>query len=138
MTYFVGNALPSLVAAIAYFILGAIWYMPQVFGKTWMQHTFGTTQMSSEQKKGMGMAMLGSFIAAAIGACILRNVLLIMGVDNAMDGARYALYLSIGFIIVVMFTDSLYSHKKLSLLAINAGYHTVGYVLMGAILGAWY
>ena len=83
------------------------------------------------------MAMLGSFIASLIGACVLRNVLLIMGVDTAGEGARYALYLSIGFIIAVMFTDSLYSHKKLSLLFINAGYHTTGYVIMGAILGAW-
>ncbi len=67
------NWLAVLVAAIAYFSLGALWFSKPVFGTRWVAlHKINMDD--PEVKKGVGAIMFGSFLLmllATIGLAIL-------------------------------------------------------------------
>jgi hypothetical protein len=44
---------------------------------------------------------------------------------------------ALGFVVTTYGTTSLFSGTSLTLYLINVGYHVIGLVVMGAILGAW-
>ena len=53
------NWLAVLVAALAYFILGAIWYSKALFAPKWAK-LVGLEMNSEANKKGLGAMMMGS------------------------------------------------------------------------------
>jgi len=60
------NWLAVIVAALAYFVIGALWYAPPVFGKAWM----AAGGMTVEPGDGPGPAifavpLVGSVLSAA-------------------------------------------------------------------------
>ena len=63
------NMIAILVAVVANFIFGAIWYMP-LFGKAWAQEMkmdlSGPKPPSSEMIKGMAIMVIGNFLMAYV------------------------------------------------------------------------
>lgn len=53
-------------------------------------------------------------------------------------GAFYGFLAGFGWVAMSFAINDLFEQRSFKLLAINAGYHTVGFTLMGAILGAWH
>ncbi len=45
-----------LAATVAYWMIGALWYYPKVFGTIW-QKSHGMPEMTEEKKKEVGMMM---------------------------------------------------------------------------------
>ena len=128
------NYLAVIVAAIAYWLLGAIWY-GVVFGETWM----ALEHMTEEQARSMNPALpyvitlvLNVLIAYALAQiCIWRNA------DTLGRGASVGVILWIGFVGPVTFTTYMYEMRPKELYAINQFFPLAGFVLMGAILGGW-
>ena len=128
------NYAAVFVAAIAYWLLGAVWY-GVLFSKPWM----ALENMSIEQAKSMNPALpyvitfvLNLLIAYALAQiCIWRNA-------NTMGrGASVGVLLWIGFVGPITFTTYMYEMRPKELFAINQFYPLAGLVLMGAIIGAW-
>jgi hypothetical protein len=123
-----------LVAAIAYWLLGALWYAA-LFGKPWM----ALEHMTEEQAKTMNPVLpyvitllLNLLIAYSLAQiCIWRNA------NTLGRGASVGVLLWIGFVGPVTFTTYMYEMRPWQLFAINEFYPLFGFVLMGAILGAW-
>ena len=128
------NYLAVIVAAIAYWLLGAIWY-GVVFGEAWM----ALEHMTAEQARSMNPVLpyvitlvLNVLIAYALAQiCIWRNA------DTLGRGASVGVLLWIGFVGPVTFTTYMYEMRPKELFAINQFYPLAGFVLMGAILGGW-
>jgi hypothetical protein len=128
------NYAAVFVAAIAYWLLGAVWY-GALFNKPWML----LEHMSMEQAKDMNPVLpyvitfaLNLLIAYSLAQiCIWRNA------NTLGRGASVGVLLWIGFVGPVTFTTYMYEMRPWQLFAINQFYPLFGFVLMGAIIGAW-
>ena len=128
------NYAAVFIAAIAYWLLGAVWY-GVLFSKPWM----ALENISIEQAKSMNPVLpyvitfvLNLLIAYALAQiCIWRNA------NTIGRGASVGVLLWIGFIGPITYTTYMYEMRPKELFAINQFYPLAGLVLMGAIIGAW-
>lgn len=129
------NYLAVLVAAAAYFIIGAVWYAKPVFGKAWMEG-IGKTE---EQVKAafspwkLVWAFVGSFIAAYG----LARVLSWMTPVDMYAGVVVGLIASVCFVLAAMTINDIMESRPTKLTVVNVLYHVFGFVVMGIIIGAW-
>jgi surface polysaccharide O-acyltransferase-like enzyme len=128
------NYAAVFIAAIAYWLLGAVWY-GVLFSKPWM----ALENMSIELAKSMNPVLpyvitfvLNLLIAYALAQiCIWRNA------NTAGRGASVGVLLWIGFVGPITYTTYMYEMRPKELFAINEFFPLAGLVLMGAIIGAW-
>ncbi len=127
------NYLAILVAAIAYWILGGVWY-GVLFSKSWMMYE----HMSDEQAKGAGFLpyVITIFLNLLI-AYVLSQVIHWRNAYTAGRGAAVGVILWIGIVGPITYTTYMYEMRPKELFAINEFFPLAGLVLMGAILGAW-
>ena len=128
------NYAAVFVAAIAYWLLGAVWY-GVVFGARWMV----LENMSMEQAKSMNPVMpyVISFILNILIAYSLAQICIWRNANTAGRGASVGVLLWIGFVGPITYTTYMYEMRPRELFAINQFYPLAGMVLMGVIIGAW-
>jgi hypothetical protein len=127
------NWLAVVAAAVSSFVLGGVWYSA-LFAKPW-QHAAG---LSDEQIKNgkMGVLFGGSFVLALIASA---SFAVFLGSEiDAMTGAMYGLTAGLCWVSASFGINYLFERKSLALFAINGGYHTLQFTLIGLILGAWH
>lgn len=128
------NLLAIGAAALSSFVLGGLWYSPVLFGKAWMRAT-GITEESAKQQnrvKVFGLAFIASLIIAF-------NLAMFLGNDSSLGtGAFYGFLAGFGWVAMAFAINDLFEQRPCTLFAINAGFNTVSFTLMGAILGAWH
>lgn len=133
------NYLAVLVAAVAHWLLGGLWYSV-VFKNAWMAEM----GLSAEAMKGpdaakKGMkAMLIGFFVGFIMVCTLSALMKITGMITLRDAAVLAATLWFGFIATTTFNGILYEGKSLKLWLINNGYQLAGLLLAAGILAYVY
>jgi len=126
-----------LVATIATFAVGSIWYSPLLFIKPWLAGQ-GLT-LEGVKSKGAKMSptpFLISFVLIFIytlGLDIFFSSTLLIG---AMGGL-WGLLIGALFGATALGINYAYEQKPLSFFFINAGYHVVGFAIAGLILGLW-
>jgi hypothetical protein len=123
-----------VVAAIAYWLLGAVWY-GVLFSKPWMalEHiTPEQAQVASPVVPYIVSLLLEVLIAYSLAQlCIWRNA------NTPGRGASVGVLVWIGFVGPIMFMTYMFEMRPRTLFAINAFYPLAGLVLMGLILGSW-
>ena len=122
-----------LVAAVAYFMIGWLWYSPQVLGKAWMSEM--KLKPSDMKKEAMGICFGGSFVAGLLSAFVLAAIVKVSNAYNTASGANVGLVIAIGIIAPFLLTNYLYENRSVRLYWITLGYHLVSFIVMGAILG---
>ena len=125
--------LAALVAALAAFALGALWYSPVLFSKTWQKEV----KLSDEEIKSSNMAMIFglAFVLMFIAAVVLE--LFIPKSASALVGLIAGLLVGLGWVATAFGVTYLFARKSLKLYLIDAGYFVVLFATMGLILGAW-
>jgi Protein of unknown function (DUF1761) len=128
------NYLAVLVAAIVYWLLGAVWY-GILFSKSWM----ALENMTEAQARSMNpfLPYLITFALNLLIAFVLAQLCLWRNATTASRGAALGIFIWIGFIGPVTYTTNMYEMHSPRLFAINEFYSLVGLCIMGAILGAW-
>ncbi|MCX6267899.1 MAG: DUF1761 domain-containing protein [Bacteroidetes bacterium] len=131
------NFIALAIAAIASFGLGAAWYSPFLFGKSWQKELGFTDEYL---KKGNMLAIFGSSLLLIFlmdfGLAIIlqghagREV-------NALSGSLYGLLIGVFFVATSIAINVLYQRKSFKLWAIDAGYQVLYLAMTGAILGNW-
>lgn len=130
------NWLAVAVSAIAYFSLGAIWYMPAVFGKVWAEgHKL--TINPEEAKKGMPMMMVKTLVLNFIIALAVGLAVTALQSTTFMSGAKVGLLCGIGFTFSTMAINHVYIGRGIKTLLIDGGYHVVGILVCSIILSVW-
>jgi surface polysaccharide O-acyltransferase-like enzyme len=128
------NYLAVVVAAIAYWLLGALWFAV-LFSKPWMAFE----QITEEQARSMNPVLpyVISFLLNLLIAYVLSQICLWRNANTASRGASLGVLLWIGFVGPITLTTYMYEMRPKELFAINEFYPLAGLILMGAILGAW-
>ena len=123
-----------VVSAVAYWMLGALWY-GVLFGQRWMVLEGITMEQSRSANPALpyvisfALDLLIAFVLAQL--CSWRNA------NTAARGAAVGVLLWIGIVAPIVGTTYMYEMRPKELFAINAFYPLVGLCLMGVILGAW-
>jgi len=89
------NWVAIVIAAIAQFIIGWVWYGP-LFGKTWMS-MMGMSQQSMS-REGMGKTMTLTFIGSLVTAAVLSMLVGWMGAKTLGAGIAAGFWAWLGFV----------------------------------------
>jgi hypothetical protein len=129
------NYLAVLVATIAGFALGGVWFSPPVFGAAWM------TALGKKKEEMCGSSPRNALVITAITTLVTAYVLAVfiyaLGITNAVGGALVGLSIGIGIVATSMYSDSLFCKWPFRLILIQAGHRIVYLALMGGVLGGW-
>jgi len=126
------NYLAVGLAALSAFLLGGLWYSPLLFANKWA----ALTGLSEDKLKSGSMAMIfgGAFLLNLIAAWVLA---ISLGQDPELESATLAgLAVGLCWVATSFGVSYLFERRPLGLWLINAGYFTLQFTLMGAILGA--
>lgn len=128
------SILAILVCAVFQWFLGAAWYSPALFAKSWMA-ALGIRP--DGEKKSFVFAMVCSLIASLILSFVLWHMVSWAGATTWCAGAFIGFLCWLGFIAAPLFPQGLYERRPTRLFFINTGYWLVGMLVTGAILAIW-
>ncbi|MEQ1769947.1 MAG: DUF1761 domain-containing protein [Devosia sp.] len=126
------NWLAVIVAAIAMFALGAVWYSPVLFVKQWA--AAAGLEIDYAKRGNLGLILGTSFVLTLIMAANLA--FFVNGLDLGTT-VMYAVAAGLGWAALSLWIISLFERRPFAYVLINGGYLTVGFALMGLILGLW-
>ncbi|NOT02831.1 MAG: DUF1761 domain-containing protein [Phycisphaerales bacterium] len=130
------NWLAVIVAAVAAFMVGGVWY-GVVFEKAWVQ-SYGfredeLKEMAAKQPRNFGIFFAGSTVIA----CVLSLLLAALEINTAAEAAAFGGLLWLGLLATMGAAQTAATNKPLKLYLITAGHQLAEVVTISAILGAW-
>lgn len=128
------NWLSIIIATVVYFVLGALWYSPVLFGKIWMRLRNLTEEDIGNPNP---IIYLYSFILQFIGVVSLALFITALGVNTAGNGALIGFGAGAGFVFTLAGATGIFTDVPMKLHFLDNGYHVVGLVLAGLVLGWW-
>jgi len=131
------NFLSVLVAAAVYYIGGAFWYSPVLFGKSWMGMVGLTEEKIKERKKEAWKSYLTAAVSAILISYGLARIEGYLNVITIEGGLHTGFWIWICFVITTIATNNSFAGRPFKLLLIDGGYHLYGFVVMGVILAVW-
>ena len=130
------NWLAVLVAAVAYFILGALWYSKILFANMWIK-AHGIDMNDPNGRKGLGMMMFLSFVGFFIVCIGLEMLVVKLDLSGYMSGIKLGLATGVCFSMMALSITYLYTRKPISLHLIDGLYHVIGQIIAAIILCVW-
>lgn len=126
------NYLAVALAALAFFVIGSIWYSPLLFSKVWMKELgFSKEELSKGNMfKIFGVSLLLMFIMSFNLAAFIGNG---QGFEFGLTAGALT---GIGWVALAIGINFLYERRSFRMWLITAGYMAVGFTAMGAIIGA--
>lgn len=132
------NIWAILAAALAAFLLAALWYSPALFADAWMDANGLTeTQVSAIQKDlgavGFGAAFFSYlFLAAAFAALVA-----VLKIDSVLVALILAVVLWSGFVASSGLAVNLFSPRPIAAWVIDAGYQLTALAVTATIVALW-
>jgi hypothetical protein len=129
------NWLAVIVATIAYFALGALWYAPPVFGDLWMRS--GGIQVPEQPQAAFYIIPFLTCLLATIAVGMLAAA---TASDTAGEGIVLGLVTGVGIALTSLFVTGFFDPQKpqpMVWVAVVSGYHLVGLVIAAVILTIW-
>jgi hypothetical protein len=133
------NYVAILVAVVANFILGFLWYTP-LFGKAWARENgfdMSRKPTGGEMAKGMITMVIGNFLMAYVFAHNMAAWTFVPGMDVMPAIATIlnsALFTWLGFYLPVDLSAVAWENKSWKLFWINTGYHLAMLLVAATIL----
>jgi hypothetical protein len=132
------NYMAVVVAAIASFVFGGVWY--NAFSRQWMEALGRTPDTMPRDRGAVGLYVL-AFVAQLIMAWMLAGILLHLAsgglATTLRTGLISAAFLWFGFVMTTMVVNYAFHGARHSLTVIDGG-HWLGVLLIqGGILGWW-
>ena len=139
MDGFEPNLLAVLLAAVAGFLIGGVWYSPLLLGERWMK----AADISEERIKASNK---GQIFGIAFAALLLMSYCLEMFIGPtaavaegfftpSQQGAFYGFLAGFGWVFAAVVVVGLFELRSPAYMLINGGYWVVTMTAMGAILG---
>jgi hypothetical protein len=135
------NYLAVVVAAVAAFIVGAVWY--GTFSRAWIAaqgKTMESVKQEQAEKVGQMSAFLPFlivFVSNLVMAVVLYGVMKHVGPFTIRAGLISAAFCWLGFVVTTIATNYAFQGRKPMLTVIDAGYWLAALLVTGAILGAF-
>jgi hypothetical protein len=124
------NWLAIFVAALAYFLLGALWYGP-FFGKIWAAGMNIDPTQGGSMAAGYAITFVGNLLLATVFARILSLA------PATGDALMLAFWLWLGFVATTLTITALWDSRPRAVAAINVGYHLAGMLVAALVLSMW-
>jgi hypothetical protein len=132
------NYLAVLVAAIAGWLVGAVWY--GVLGKPWMAALGWTADdmAGPDGKRRMPVGpMILAFVAQLVMALMLAGLLGHMGPRNVTNGLVSGALVWLGFVITTIAVNNAFQKRKPMLTVLDGGHWLAVLLAQGIILGSF-
>jgi len=126
------NWMGILLAALAYFILGIIWYAPALFGHRWFKHEWNVT--TEPRAISCMMCYVGEVIIGLIMAYVLALFIQLSEASQWFEGAVVSFWTWLGFVATVKFSSLLWGRRTLKSFLVHTGFMLVSLLIMGSIL----
>jgi hypothetical protein len=127
------NYLAVVAAAVAAFVIGGVWYGP-LFLKVWSREA-GISEAQMQQRHPALVFGLG-FLLALVAAFVFA---LFLGPRPDFGFAVVAGFAAGLFWVSAAFgINYLFAQRSFTLFLIDAGYNTLFFTAIGAVLGAWH
>lgn len=132
------NLLAVVVAGVAMFLIGGIWY-GAVFAKLWQRlHGYTDEQMKTMQKARPPQVFFSVMIGAyLVGALAMAFFVVNLDLRGVFDGAVLGAFLWLFATTAIGLTDHITRTRPLAAYFLDSVYQLVAFVAAGAILGAW-
>lgn len=129
------NIWAVLVAAVASFLLGGVWYSA-LFAKVWDREVWAAMPPDLRPKPKSPPVVFGvSFVLSLIAAFVFA---MFLGPDPGIGfGAAAGAAAGFCWVSASFGINYLFSARSLKLWLIDAGYNTLQFTLYGLILGLW-
>ncbi len=124
-----------IVAAVACFILEAVWY--SIFLQAWLDGLGRTREVMMHQGINEYLQYATALVSAAIIAIAISTVTQRTGALTARRAIKVGALLWFCFVFTTWSTEYIFEARSFALLGINAGFWLMGTMLMGAIVGTW-
>jgi hypothetical protein len=132
------NYLPILVAAIASFVFGGIWY--SALSRPWMDAVGKSPERMQKDRGSLGLYVL-AFVAQLVMAVMLAGILVHLALGGFATSLRTGLisagFLWLGFVIPTMLVNYAFHGAKQMLTVIDGGHWLAVLLIQGAIMGWW-
>ena len=128
------NYIAVIIATLAGFGLGAVWY--RVFAKPWM-HAVGKTEADRPQGPAQVVPFAICIVALFIMALMLAGVMGHLGDVTIRGGVISGFFVWLGFVITTMGVNHAFSGAKPMLTLIDGGYWLAVLLIQGAVIGAF-
>ena len=126
------NWLAVIAAALSMFVLGAVWYSPLLFVKQWAKAA--GLEIDYANRGNFGLILGTSFVLTFIMAANLAMFTAPLDLGGTVAAAVAA---GLGWAALSLWVISLFERRPFAYVLINGGYLTIGFAIMGLILGLW-
>ncbi|MEX0791460.1 MAG: DUF1761 domain-containing protein [Actinomycetota bacterium] len=128
--------LGAAVAALAWFAMGAAWYIAPPISRRWQ--AAGGIEIEEGQQpdpKVFALTLLAYFVATIVTSLLAAGV----GVASIADGAALGLVVGVGYALTAAAVAAIYDQKPqpFTYFWINGVFNVVGLTVAGGILGAF-
>ena len=134
-----------LVAAIAAWVIGALWYGP-LFGKPWRKE-MGVPEGGPPPGAAMAKSLVINFVGLLIMSFVFMHDVLVfrpsVWIAGQADAPSWvyglfgAVFIWLGYIVPVLLNTVAFEKRTWKLFGINAAYQLVALLAMGMILSYW-
>ncbi len=130
---------PAVFAsAVAYWVLGALWYSPVLFERPFIALKGWTPEQVEAVRAASHAGEVGAaFAVSLVAAYVLAHFVRFTGAETPRTGMLTGFWLWLGFTATTNLSTVLFEGRPLGLYLINNGYHLVGLLGMGALLAVW-
>ena len=129
------NYLAVIIAALAAFGLGAVWYM--VLSKPWLHATGKTEAELKKEGSGKALPFIICLLALLVMAWMLAGLMGHIGDITVRGGMITGAFVWTGFVITTMGVNHTFGGQKPMLTLIDGLYWLAVLILMGAVIGAF-
>ena len=126
-----------LVAAVAHFIIGGLWY-GLIFGNKFLELiAWSPEKLREMESHNPAKEMVVAFISGLVLVYVLAHFIQYTGARTAIEGLQTAFWLWLGFVATTQLATVIFEERKLGLYLLNIGYQLVGCAIAGVILAVW-
>jgi hypothetical protein len=131
------NWLAVIIAGVAGWLVGAVWY--NVLSKQWLAAQGKTMETAKQEAAGQSLPVLLVivFVANLIMAVMLYGIMTHVGPFTIRSGMISGALIWLGFVITAIATNYAFQGRKPMLTVIDGGYWLAVLLVIGAILGAF-
>jgi Protein of unknown function (DUF1761) len=132
------NYIAVLVAALAVFVLGWLWYSPLLFYKPWMRARGMDPAAAMAGAKMPGGKLVIELVRCIVLAYIIAHLVAALGVNNWLGAVHLGLFLWIGFPVILLVGSILWENTPVKVAAIHAGDWLVKLLVIPIIVSVWH
>ncbi|MEA1941562.1 MAG: DUF1761 domain-containing protein [Pseudomonadota bacterium] len=127
------NIIAVIVATLAFYGLGAVWY-GAIFSDLWTGLWNFTDAQMTAAEAAAGPAMALGFVNTLVTVVFLGLALKALNADKMSSAIKWAVFLWAGFAVTTMMYDIAYAMQPVMLLVLDGAHLLIGFVLAAVLL----